>query len=179
MELNDLKSEWDNIGGQAKSRADLEAMTRASQPIKKIRVRLLIEGVCLLFFLLLYYDWFDGHQKSWEVNALLVLGVLFNLGNNVLGYFYLQLPQKGISVKETLNKYLNRVQRLSFLSKLASAGFLGSVLLFFSSVVQFTPTKYFILLLLFLILSATAYVTHQFWKKRISSLENSVKELKG
>jgi hypothetical protein len=177
MDLNDLKSEWGNVGGQGKSKADLEVMTKASKPIKKIRLRLLIEGTCLLLFLVVYYDWFDGHEKSWEVNALLVIGVLFNLGNDILGYFALRMSSQTGSVKESLNTYLGRVRRLSFFSKIASAGFLISVLAFYLSVVEFTREKYPILVVLFLILFATGYFTHQFWKTRISSLQNAVNEL--
>lgn len=177
MELNDLKSEWGNIGGQGKTQANLEAMTKASQPLKKIRLRLLIEGACLLFFIVVYYDWFDGHQKTWEVNALLIIGVLFNLGNDILGYFSLRMPQSGLSVKESLSRYLMRVRRLSFYSKIASAGFLGSILTFYLSIVDFTPKKYLIVVVLFLILVATGYFTHQFWKRRITSLEQALKDL--
>lgn len=177
MDLHDLKSQWGNVGGQEKSQADLEVMTKASKPIRKIRLRLLIEGTCLLLFLVVYYDWFDGHEKSWEVNALLVAGVLFNLGNDILGYFALRMSPGTASVKESLRVYLGRVRRLSFFSKIASAGFLISVLTFYLSIVEFTREKYLILVMLFLILAATGYFTQQFWSRRLKSLQNAVKEL--
>lgn len=177
MELDDLKSEWGQIGGEGKSLTNLEAMTKASHPLRAIRLRLVIEGACLLFFLIVYYDWFDGHQKSWEVNVLLVMAVLFNLGNGTLGYFSLRLPKPGMPVKTSLTTYLARVRRLSFYSKIASIGFLISVLGFYLSVVEFTPQKYFALVALFLGLMAATYFTHQFWKNRVSSLQQVVNEL--
>ena len=56
MELSDLKSGWQNAGGEFKSEGDLQRMTEmVNHPsIKKIRTKLVIEIIMLVFFLFIY-----------------------------------------------------------------------------------------------------------------------------
>ena len=66
MELTDLKSGWQNAGEAFKNEADLLNMTRITNhpSLKKIRMKLIAETIFLLFFLVIYYDWFDGDKKT-------------------------------------------------------------------------------------------------------------------
>jgi hypothetical protein len=58
MELNDLKSDWQNAHGGFKIKTDLLNMTKITHHpfLKKIRKKLIAETVFLLLFLVLYYD---------------------------------------------------------------------------------------------------------------------------
>lgn len=49
MELNELKSGWQNAGGNYRTEADLERMTKLNQhpTLKRIRIKLIIETVVL------------------------------------------------------------------------------------------------------------------------------------
>ena len=89
MELENLKSGWKNIDFERKSEIELEQMTLLkNHPIlHKIRIKILIESIALCLLLLVYYDWFDGHQKPLYANLLLVLSILARIGNNIFGYW--------------------------------------------------------------------------------------------
>ena len=80
MELDDLKSGWQNAGGDLKSETDLQRMTRiANHPsIKKIRTKLIIESIVLLLILFIYYDWFDGNKK--QLSKAMDLGCFVSYG---------------------------------------------------------------------------------------------------
>ena len=58
MELNDLKSGWQNAGGVFKSQEDLQRMTKVTNhpSLKKIRAKLIAETIGLTLFLFIYYD---------------------------------------------------------------------------------------------------------------------------
>src|SRR5688572_21043177 len=118
MELNDLKSGWQNASGDSKSEADLRRMTRiVNHPsIRKIRTKLIIEIIVLLIFLFIYYDWFDGDKKPFYANLALVVGLLLYIFNDVIGYISIVRPIRGTNLKLSLENYLSRIKQLSISS---------------------------------------------------------------
>src|SRR6187399_1625661 len=113
MELNDLKSNWQNAGGAYKSEADVLRMTKiANHPsLKKIRTKLIVETIFLLVFLVVYYDWFDGGKRPFYANLILVAGLLFYIANDVVGYFAITKPISGLNLKLSIENYFARIKR--------------------------------------------------------------------
>ena len=52
-----------------------------------MRRQLLIEIVSFAIFLSIYYDFFDGSQKPFWANVILVATILLVIGHNLIGYF--------------------------------------------------------------------------------------------
>ncbi|MEO7978680.1 hypothetical protein [Flavobacterium sp.] len=178
MELNDLKSDWKNAGKNFKSEADLLLMTKiANHPsIKKIRTKLIIETVVLLFFLFIYYDWFDGEKKPFYANLSLVVGLLLYIFNDVIGYISIIRPIRETNLKLSLQNYLIRIKRLSISSIIITFLYSISIIIFFTSVITFTKEKGIILIFSVVIAVQFILLSSRMWTKWIKNLTLQLKE---
>ena len=143
MELNDLKSGWQNAGGAFKNKADLQRMTKVvNHPsLKRIRIKLIAETIGLVLFLFIYYDWFDGDKKPFYENIVLVVGILLYIFNDVIGYISITRPVMEANLKLSIQHYLMRIKRLSVFSLIVSFIYSVSIIIFFTSVINFTKEK--------------------------------------
>lgn len=178
MELEDLKSEWQYADVAFRSDADLLKMTKIKNhpSVKKIRTKLMVEIICSVLFLTVYYDWFDGDQKSIYANILLVSSLLLYIANDVIGYIAIAKGMNGLNLKVSLENYLIKIRRLSVFSLICTFLYSISFLLFFSSVIHFTKEKSFILLFLVIVLIQMLFWSHLIWNKWIKSLEKQIKD---
>lgn len=179
MELEDLKSDWQYAHVPFRSEADILKMTRIKNhpSVKKIRTKLMIEIIGFVLFLTVYYDWFDGDQKPFYANVLLVSSLLLYVANDVIGYASVVKGINGLNLKASLGKYLVRIRRLSVYSLICTLLYSISFLLFFSSVIHFTKEKSFLLLFLVIVLFQMLFGSQMIWNKWIKSLEQDVKDL--
>lgn len=118
MELNDLKSNWQNAGGAFKSETELLKMTKITHhpSLKKIRIKLIAETIFLLLFLVIYYDWFDGDKKPFYANIVLVTGLLLYIANDIIGYVSIAKPVSGLNLKLSITNYFAKIKRLAIFS---------------------------------------------------------------
>ena len=178
MELNELKSGWQNAGGNYRTEADLERMTKLNQhpTLKRIRIKMIIEIVVLSFFLVVYYDWFDGDKKPLYANLLLFAGVLLYIFNDVIGYISLTKPVMKENLRSSVQHLLSKVKRLSILSLVISFFYSVCLLAFFLSIVTFTKEKSFILLGMILVLVQVTHISYKVWRNWILKLELQVND---
>ena len=178
MELNELKSGWQNAGGNYRTEADLERMTKLNQhpTLKRIRTKLIIETILLSFFLVVYYDWFDGDQKPLYANLLLFTGALLYILNDVIGYISLAKPVMKENLRSSVQHLLSKVKRLSMLSLVVSFLYSVCLLTFFLSVITFTKEKSFILLGMILVLVQVTHISYKVWRNWILKLELQVND---
>lgn len=178
MELNELKSGWQNAGGNYRTEADLERMTKLNQhpTLKRIRTKLIIETVVLSFFLIVYYDWFDGDKKPLYANLLLFAAVLLFILNDVIGYISLAKPVMKENLRSSVQHLLSKVKRLSMLSLVVSFLYSVCMLAFFLSIITFTKEKSFILLGMILVLVQLTHISYKVWRNWISKLELQVND---
>ena len=179
MELEDLKSGWQNAGHAFKTEADLLNMTKITNhpTLKGIRLKLIAETIFLLLFLVIYYDWFDGDKKPFYANVFLVVGLLLYVANDVIGFISLAKPISGVNVKRSIKNYLAKVKRLSVFSLAFSFLYSISLIIFFTSVINFTREKRFLLVALTIILFQLMFWSFRIWRKRIVRLRELVKDL--
>ncbi|MDH4473721.1 MAG: hypothetical protein QE487_14015 [Fluviicola sp.] len=132
MELQMLKSSWQNAQNSAKSKTELnEMMAIGNHPtLKRIRLKLVIETIWLIAFLAFYYDAFDGQNKPLWLRLLLISSSLFYLGTNSWGYFKLRHFAGVTSIRQSLIQFMTRLKRLFLLSMISSIVF-GSSLVFY------------------------------------------------
>ena len=179
MELKNLKSGWQNAGVALKSEVDILKMTKLTNhpSLKTIRKKLLIETLLLIFLSVVYYDWFDGNKKPFYANLLLITALLLYIANDVIGYISLVRPVRGVNLKLSIEKYLHSIRRLSVFSLGVSFLYSISLIMFFTSVIDFTREKRFILLGMIVILSQAILWSARVWNKRIKTLKQQVKDL--
>lgn len=178
MELDDLRSEWESAGQPPKTKEDLLRMTKiAHHPsLKKIRIKLLLETVFLLFFLIVYYDWFDGGQKPLYANIVLIIGLLLYIGNDIIGYISIAKPIMAFNLKLSVANYSSRIKHLALFSIIFSFLYGACLIVFFSSVIHFTREKRLLLVALALVLFQVIFWSSRVWKRRIQSLEKQVND---
>lgn len=176
MDLNELKSGWQKAGGAFKSEADLQRMTKIMHhpAMKKIRTRLIIEVIVLLFILFIYYDWFDGHQKPLYANLALSAGLLLYIANDVMGFISLMKPIRKTNLKDGIQEYLMRLKRLSVFSVIIAVLYAISIMIFFTSTISFTKEKGLVLVFSSVIMLQLILLSFNVWKKRIHKLEQQV-----
>jgi len=178
MELNELKAGWQNAGGNYRTEADLERMTKLNQhpTLKRIRIKMIIETVVLSFFLVVYYDWFDGDKKPLYANLLLFAAALLYILNDVIGYISLAKPVMKENLRSSVQHLLRKVKRLSILSLVISFFYSVCILAFFLSFITFTKEKIFILLGMILVLVQLTHISYKVWRNWILKLELQVND---
>ncbi|MEO8766048.1 MAG: hypothetical protein ABI416_17230 [Ginsengibacter sp.] len=178
MELQDLKSDWQNAGNTFKTDIDILNMTRITNhpTLKKIRKKLIAEIICLMFFLVIYYDWFDGSKKPLYANILLATGIILYIANDIIGYVSIANPINGLSLKVSFKNYLARLKHLSLFSLIFSFVYSVCVIVFFTSAITLTPEKSFLVLGLIIILFQLMFWSYRIWTARIKWLVQQVKD---
>ena len=179
MELNELKSGWQNAGAVTKTEASFQKMTqfRNNPSLKKIRRKFLAETMGLSVFLFVYYDWFDGDKKPFLVNVFLVTGLVLYILNDIIGFVSLNKLINGTSLSQSLRNYLNRVKRLFMLSVITSTLYSIALIFFFTSVIDFTQTKIILLAGLVIIMTVMIILSIKTWKERIRKLEQQMSDM--
>ena len=178
MELNDLKSNWQNAGQASKSEAELLNMAKINHhpSLKKIRIKLIAETIFLLIFLVIYYDWFDGDKKPLYANIILATGLLLYIANDIIGYVAIAKPISGINLKLSITNYFTRIKRLAILSLAFSFLYSISLIVFFTSVINFNREKRFLLLGLAIILFQLMFWSFRVWTKWLKGLKQQVRD---
>lgn len=178
MELNDLKSVWQNAGGRLKSEEDLEKMTKImNHPvIKRVKTKLVIQIVLLLFFLVVYYDWFDGDKKPAYANGALVTGLFLYILNDIIGYFSLVKPVGEANLKRSARAYLIRVKRLSLFSILVTLLYSSLIIIFFTSTIHFTKEKALILMFGIIVMVQLITFSYKLWSQWIKKLNQQIRD---
>ena len=178
MEPNDLKSDWQNAGGAFKSEADLQRMTKITNhpSLKRIRTKLIVETIGLVLFLFVYYDWFDGDKKPFYANLVLVSGLLLYIFNDVIGYISIIKPIMERNLKLSIQNYLVRIKRLSVFSLIVSFLYGIAIIVFFTSVINFSKEKNLILAGIIVVLFQMITLSFKTWTKRIKNLKQQVKD---
>jgi hypothetical protein len=178
MDLKDMQSIWQNAGRPDKSRDDLRKMMRLPA-VRRIRARLLVESACFLFVLVVYYDWFDGAQKPFYANVLLVVALLSVIAKDVTGYIHLLRPAVKSDIRASLSHLLSRTERLARWSLVLSGAYGLALIIYFTSVIHFTREKGFILTGVLIILTQLILWSHRIWRKTVKNLRKQLEVLSG
>lgn len=174
MELDALQSIWQNDNPAPRTNAELSAMMRErTHPVlKRIRWQLIIESIAFSFFLFAYYDLFDGDQKPFYVNVLLVTAMLFALMHNVIGYRLAKGGIDGSDIKQALRNQLSKLRMYALISVISRVLVAGCLLFFFVSIITFTTAKYWLLVAIVLIFIIQVALLSGIWQARIRQIKN-------
>lgn len=123
MDLEQLKQDWGKMSGPQKANAELDQMTHLVKhpALRRVRIRLMIEGGLILAFISLYYTALDGDQKPWWVNLMLILAACIYLGHHVFNWWMLRQAGQGNTLIDSLRHTESRLRQLQISSLVISA----------------------------------------------------------
>ncbi len=179
MENSNLKSLWNSMSGSPKTEETLRSMMREGKHpvLRSIRQQLTIEIVIFSAFLLVYYDFFDGHTKPLYANLLLVAAMLLVILHSILGYRWTNRQVTGPDLKRSLENHLLKIKAYAVASITIRLTATGCLLLFFSSAIVFTGGKRWILAGLIAAIAVQAILLSKMWRKRITRMKGNIYDL--
>lgn len=179
MERDTLIAAWQAADATSKNNAELISMLQEGQHpvLKHIRKQLIIEIIAFSIFLFVYYDFFDGDQKPLYANLLIVGAMILVIIHNILGYIFTRRSFKGNNIKQSLEGHLVSLKKHAAISVTCRTLMAGCLLLFFTSVINFTASKYWALIAIVLIFLIQLIVLWSLWQKRIRKLGGTIESL--
>lgn len=176
MEIDDLKSEWNTLQPIPKNDETLLLMLQENtHPVlKSIRKQIWIEVSAWFFFLMVYYSMFDGYEKPFWINLILIIALLLPIFHSFYGYYYNKYLANGLDVKTALEQLYNRLKNYALVTILARVGFAFGLLFFFTYNIHFTTAKYFLLAFILFVFSIQLFALYQIWRKRLRVLKSVI-----
>lgn len=176
MEIDDLKSDWNTIQSNPKKEETLLLMLQENKHpvLKSIRKQIVIEVSAWIFFLIVYYSMFDGAEKPLWVNLVLIVTFLLPIFHSSYGYYYNKYLADDLNVKMALEQLYNRLKKYALVSVIARIGFVCGFVLFFTYTIQFTPTKYYLFVLIAVVFFIQLFVLYRIWNKRLKCIRETI-----
>ena len=178
MELDNLKSDWKKTGLGKKNQNELLMMTKIKNhpAIKRIRIKFIIETILILAFLVVYYDGFDGATKPLWANVLLIGATIAYLIARIAGGLLLRKPIREGNLRKSLASFQKQLKRMAAIILCTSFLFGSAIISFFTSSINFTQGKYFILAGMLLSLVLLVYLSSRNWLKRVQGINKTLIE---
>jgi len=178
MEFDNIKSNWKKTGQGKKNKTELLMMTKIKNHpnIKRMRLKLIIETILIIVFLAVYYNGFDGATKPFWANLLLVGATTLYIIVRFMGWLVLRNPIKGGNLKKSLISFQQTLMRMAISILLTSFLFGTAIISFFSSSIDFTQGKYFVLVGMIISLILLVYLSSRNWFKRIEGIKKTLIE---
>lgn len=178
MKSDALKSAWKETVPQAKPQQQLkEMMQEKKHPVlKRIKRQLTIEIIIYSIFLFVYYDLFDGAQKPFYLNLLLVASVLLIILHNLTGYSLTKHPGKGSNLIQALKDHLSKMKVYAVVSIASRVIWATFLLLFLTYVIRFDAAKYWLLGGIVLVFILQLAALSAIWFKRVRKIKESLHE---
>lgn len=129
-----------------------------------------VPGNCFSALKVIYPFWING--------LLIGSAVLFIL-NDVLGFIFVMKPVKENNLKHSLSVLYLKLKRLAFFSIMSSLFFGSSVILFFTSAIQFTNSKYLMLADMVITMLIMIFLSYKNWAQRIGHVRRMQLEFEG
>lgn len=179
MTNDPLKAAWQQAKLPAHGDLSTLMRTRGGHPVmSRIRRQLILEGSCYILFLLVYYDFFDGHTRPLYLNIILVLSVACMLVQHINGYLLAAGRLKAPDLLQSLQQKVRQLKQYAWLS--VGSRVLGwcGILLFFSSGITWTTPKYWLLAGIAIVMAIQMVLLWQLWQRRINRVNDTLLALK-
>ena len=181
MELENLKSNWKNLGSGKKNQSELLTMTHINNHprIKQIRLKFIIEVILITGFLTVYYNGFDGDTKPLWANLFLISATVLYILNRFIGFIVLNNPVSETNLNASLQAFKNNLQKIAFLTVITSFLFGIAIIVYFSTSITFTSGKRIVVAGMLVTLTVLVYISYRNWINRVQSIEDTLQELSG
>lgn len=176
MENDSLQSLWKKTATEEKSSLELQAIIKkhGHDVMRRSRRQLIIEALGAVFFLIVYYDFFDGHQKPILANVFLVCAWLLVIIHNIYSYLQLKSHHAGENIQQILSSRINRIKTYAVIAGTIRLLAAASFLFFFFSVITISQIKYWIFFGIISIFLIQMAVFFNIWIRRIRQLKEVV-----
>lgn len=176
MEINELKSGWDQVSTPEKTNEEIKLMLSENRHpvLKGIRRQAAIEIAGWSVFLACAYSMFDGAEKPLWVNILLAVSVIWPVLHNLMGYRFAKYLVNGTNIQASLMNYLSNVKGYALVSVMSRILFAAGLLLFLTYNIHFNPSKYLSLGFIVLIFTAQVGLLYRLWITRLTKLNKAV-----
>ena len=171
MHTDPLKSAWNAIPEEHTTNISI-----TNPVLKDIRRQLIIESIAYTIFLTVYYNFFDGNNKSFLLNAILVVSVSFILLHNISGYLISKDNVYATNLKQSLATYLRKIRRFALLAIVSRALAFCGIMVFFMANITWTSGKYFGLALIIGLLIIQIFSLRKIWAGRINKIRGVLAE---
>jgi hypothetical protein len=172
MELDELRSAWNEPIAPGKSAAELHRMLSENKHpvLKGIRRQLAIEIAGWSALILCYYTMLDGERKPLWLNALLLVSVLLPLMHNLLGYRIIKNPVSGANIITSLYAYRCKIKRYALIAIACRVAYMAGLLLFLTYNVHFDQRKLIALGLIGTLFAVNIFILYRVWHRRSKSI---------
>lgn len=178
--MDHIKSYWDNTSTPHKNFLEIQALAekKTSPVLRSIRKQLTIEIVGYSAFLLVYYDFFDGHKKPFFLNLLLVAAILLLLVHNVVGYTLSKRPVPGENLLNNLRKQSLQIKQYAVISISSKILAMAGIFSFFLGTgIQWNSARYAALAAIAGILCIQGFFLWKVWAARVKRMNTTIAEL--
>ncbi|HEU4554195.1 MAG TPA: hypothetical protein VFS25_15225 [Chitinophaga sp.] len=179
MEHDPLKAAWQEHGSAAKSNIELRQMLQEGKHpvLKRIRRQMIVEALAFTAFLCVYYNAFDGNRKPMAANVLLVTAMLLAVVHSIISYWFTKRYGRGNNLQQSLYAQLSGIKIQAVLSVATRVLMAVCLLLFFTSVIHFTVTKYWLLGGIVVIFLGQMVLLGKMWAMRVRQLKATISSL--
>lgn len=181
MDLDILKTTY-NKGNEGilKTPEELNKMQHSGKHpvLKKMKRQLVVESILWTLVLLVFYDFFDGHQKSLFWNLLLVVSIFLLLTHNILGFLILKNPIQGVSLKISLENYFVKIKNYATTSIISRAFAVITFVLYLTSNTNWNTSKLWLTIsFMALLIFIQIFALNKIWKNRLSKIKKQITDL--
>ncbi|MEO6230569.1 MAG: hypothetical protein ABJB11_02905 [Ferruginibacter sp.] len=176
MQQDEMKLLWQNQPTEQSNNDNLKKMLNENRHpvLKGIRRQLIFETIVWVFFLFVYYDIFDGDQKPFYANMLLIDAVVLLILHNIIGYIASKKQVNGINIKQSLENYHSKLKRYAIMSVATRVLAFGCLMLFFISQIKLDATRYMIIAGILMAVVFQVYFLSRIWQKRIMQIQTTL-----
>lgn len=179
MVLDDFKETWQQSGSEADKSAELSHMVNPihNPRIKRIRLRMVIETILTLLFIVLVLTGLDSGEKPlWARITLVVTGLVYII-NRLIGYAKLSSPKLDGNTRIITELMIQDIKKLSVTSTITALLMGSALLVFFSVNVSFDTQKTLLLGGMILTMLTFTRLSSSVWRLQIRSLKGVLNEL--
>lgn len=180
MEIDNLKSVWQEISTPQKNTEELNLMLKKnSHPIlASIKKQIVIEALGFTAFLFCYFTMFNGADKPLVGNLIIVAAILLQLFYNYRGFLMQSNFRSSTNLTSDLQNFTVKLKTYRTEVLLARTFFAFGIIAFFTYNINFSESKWLALAVISIIFSVQLGFLYRIWSKRINRLTLVLEEFK-
>ncbi|RVU03148.1 hypothetical protein EOD41_04240 [Mucilaginibacter limnophilus] len=181
MEFDELKATWNKTATAPMTGAEISDMLKENRHpvLNGIRIQLSLEVSGFLAFLICYYSLFDGADKPFLVNALLIAVIAAALAYGIYGYLLNRNLIRGQNIAASLETYIDKLSHYAIGTLLTRLLFVAGLAVFFSYGIHFTLYKSLCATVIVLVFAVQLLLLYRIWQQRIRRLRQTLAEITG
>lgn len=178
MEIDNLKSVWQDISTPQKNKEELNLMLKQnSHPVlTSIKKQITIELLGFTAFLFCYFTMFDGKTKPIVINLAIMGAIVLQLFYGYKGYLMQSKFKSNTNLIDNLRSFTKQLKSYRLQVFLARTVFAIGFISFFTYNISFSELKWWTLAFVVIAFGVQLWLLYRIWSKRIGRLELALEE---